>query len=337
MFILNSADLRGINSDAVWTPGKSPRENTMRPIFNEQLNIMPKIPREVSGFVAFPVTFPATKAYPNYTKHYVYIKPHDPKIPDEDAPRSLFLANVPVTTSELHLKHLFATQLSAGRVERVDFSDGKAKSLQTVSTQGQTGKKRKRVTAEELEGSLDAHTLPEVWQSKLNTSGAQAVVVFVDRASMEASLKAVKKATKLGTEIIWGKGIEDRLPPQGLRRYSIHNKLQHPSRKELLHSVNEYMSSYTQMEEARTRESAKKHSLPDEDGFVTVTKGAVRREEANEMAERAKEKGKGFENFYRFQTREKLKDQQGELVRKFEEDKRRVEEMRKRRGKMVVC
>ena len=298
---------------------------------------MPKIPREVSGFVAFTVTFPATKVYPTKTKHYIYIKPHNPKIPDEDAPRSLFLANIPVTTSELHLKHLFATQLSSGRVERVDFSDEKAKSFQVVSTRGQTGKKRKRVTAEELEGSLESHTLPETWQSTLHTSGSHAVIVFLDRPSMEASLKAVKKATKLGTEVIWGKGIEDRLPTQGLQRYSIHNKLQHPSRKELLHSVNEYMSAYSQMEEARSRETAKKHQLPDEDGFVTVTKGAVRREEANEVAERAREKGKGFENFYRFQTREKLREQQDELMRKFEEDKRRVEEMRKRRGKMVVC
>lgn len=298
---------------------------------------MPKIPREISGFAAFPVTFPATKAYPTNTKHYLYIKPHDPKIPDQDAPRSLFLANIPVSTSELHLKHLFGTQLSAGRVERVDFADYKARSLQAVNTKEQTGKKRKRVTAEELEGNLDSQTLAETWQSAFHTSGSHAVVLFVDRSSMEASLKAVKKATKLGTEVIWGKGIEDRLPSQGLQRYSIHNKLQYPSRKELLHSVNEYMSSYAQMEEARTRESAKKHSLPDEDGFVTVTKGAVRREEANEFAERAKEKGKGFENFYRFQTREKLKDQQGELVRKFEEDKRRVEEMRRKRGKMMVC
>jgi ribosomal RNA-processing protein 7 len=281
---------------------------------------MTKVPREVSGFTAFPVTFSATKAYPTNSKHYIYVKPHDPKIPDEDAPRSLFLANIPVTTSEIHLKHLFATQLSSGRVE---FSDGPAKSSQVVNIEGKTGKKRKRVTAEELEGSLESHALPEIWQSRLHISGAHAVVVFVDRPSMEASLKAVKKAIKLGTEVVWGKGIEDKISPQGLQRYSIHNKL--------------YMSAYSQMEEARSREAAKKRQLPDEDGFVTVTKGAVRREEANEVAERAKEKSKGFENFYRFQTREKLKEQQGELVRKFEEDKRRVEEMRKRRGKMRVC
>ena len=298
---------------------------------------MTKVPREVSGFAAFSVTFPATKAYPTSIKHYIYVKPHDPKSPDEDAPRSLFLANIPVTTSEIHIKHLFATQLSSGRVERVEFSEGPAKSSQLVNIEARTGKKRKRVTAEELEGSLGSLALPEIWQNRLHSSGAHAIVVFVDRPSMEASLKAVKKVIKLDTEVIWGKGIEEKLPLQGLQRYSIQNKLRYPSRKELLHLVNEYMSAYSQLEEARSREAAKKRQLPDEDGFVTVTKGAVRREEANEVAERAKEKSKGFENFYRFQTREKLKEQQGELVRKFEDDKRRVEEMRKRRGNMRVC
>lgn len=298
---------------------------------------MSKVPREVSGFFALPVTFPITKAYPINSKHYIYVKPHDPKIPDEDAPRSLFLANIPVTTSELHLKHLFSTQLSAGRVERVEFSDEPAKSSQlTLNVDSKAGKKRKRVTAEELEGRLESHALPKTWQNNLHTSGAHAVVIFVDRPSMEASLRAVKKATKGGAEVVWGKGLEDRLAPQGLQRYSIHNELHYPSRKELLHSVEEYMSAYSQMEEARSREAAKKRQLPDEDGFVTVTKGAVRRQEANEVAEKAKQKSKSFENFYRFQTREKLKEQRGELMRKFEEDKRRVEEMKKRRGKMRV-
>jgi ribosomal RNA-processing protein 7 len=298
---------------------------------------MAKVPREVDGFIAFPLTLQATKAYPTNTKHFVHIKPHDPKIPDEHAPRSLFLANIPVTTSESHLKHLFAIQLSAGRVESVEFSDDHTKSSSNaVLPATKAGKKRKRVTAEEIEGSLDSHTLPDVWQCSLHTSGAHAVVVFVDRPSMEASLKAVKKATKLGTEIVWGKGIEERASTQGLRRYSVHNKLQYPSRKELLNSVDEYMSAYSQMEEARSREAAKKRQLPDEDGFITVTKGAVRKEEAKEIAEQAKKKNKGFENFYRFQTREKRKEQQGEMIRKFEEDKRRVEEMKQRRGKMRV-
>lgn len=159
---------------------------------------------------------------------------------------------------------------------------------------------------------------------------------------MQASLKATKKVAKLGTTITWGEGIEDRIPPLGLKRYEMHHALRYPSRKELLSSVDSYMSAYGRMEEARSREEAKKRQQPDEDGFITVTKGTrggvVRKEDAKELGEKQKEKEKekGIENFYRFQMRERRKEQQGELVRKFEEDKRRAEEMRRRRKGSVV-
>jgi ribosomal RNA-processing protein 7 len=37
--------------------------------------------------------------------------------------------------------------------------------------------------------------------------------------------------------------------------------------------------------------------------------------------------------FYRFQVREKRKQEQGELIKQFEEDKRRVEKLREVRGR----
>ena len=77
--------------------------------------------------------------------------------------------------------------------------------------------------------------------------------------------------------------------------------------------------------------------MPDEDGFVTVTRGsrgAARLEETKELVEKHKEKSKGLEDFYRFQMREKRKEEHAEMLKKFEEDKRKVEEMRQRRGKV---
>jgi len=161
---------------------------------------------------------------------------------------------------------------------------------------------------------------------------------------MEASLKAAKKAAKLAVTITWGKGIKDRIPPLGLKRYEAHHALCYPSRNELLSSVDSYMTAYARMEEARSREEAKKRQQPDEDGFITVTKGArggvVRKEDAKQLGEKQREKDrnkhKEMGNFYRFQMREMRKEQQGELMRKFDDDKRRLDEMRKRRGKIVV-
>lgn len=107
--------------------------------------------------------------------------------------------------------------------------------------------------------------------------------------------------------------------------------------------MNAYLTQFNRAELARNRIRSKQRSVPDEDGFVTVVRGGragpARLEEAEakkkELEERQKKKG-AKDDFYRFQTREKRKEREGELRRQFDEDKRRVEEMRQRRGKLVV-
>jgi ribosomal RNA-processing protein 7 len=304
---------------------------------------MAKIARQTSGFTALPIQFQADQAFPKPVTHYIYLRPDEPKLPTTEALRSLFLVNIPITTTEQHVKRLFATQLSGGRVERVDFSNSSSTVIAPLKDNVQTAKnnkKRKRVTSSELALELENAALPSTWDRRIYPSGSHVVVVFVDRPSMEASLKAAKRAAKLGRTIVWGEGIEERVAPLGLRRYEMHHALRYPLRKELLTSVDLYMSAYGRMEEARSREEAKERQMPDEDGFVTVTKGArggvVRKEDAQALAEKQKQKDRGIDNFYRFQMRERRKEQQGELMRKFEEDKKRVQEMRNRKGRVVV-
>ena len=304
--------------------------------------------REISGFTVLPIQFPKTKAFPQATTHYIYLQPHDPRIPDPSSPRSLFLVNVPVTTTESHLRHLFNTQLGAGRVEEVYFGEartqkkavvgGRALSVQESQQQSRS-KKRKRESVEDVEVALEAAgELPRTWSNELHASGAHAVVVFVDKTSMEASLKAVKRAAKKSVEIVWAEGLHDASASFGLQRYETYNKLRYPSRKELLHSVDNYMTAFTKLEEARAKAEAKKRQMHDEDGFITVTKGTrggvVRRDDAKELAQKQKEKKNGLEDFYRFQMRERRKDEQGQLIKQFEEDRKKVEDMRKRRGRL---
>lgn len=304
---------------------------------------MPKTPTSISGYTILPIQLPTVPSFPEGTTHYIYLQPHEPRIPEPHSARSLFLVNVPIDTTETHLKHLFGAQLASGRVEEVEFHDApKRKSVVPTAPSHPTNKKkRKRPGAEELEEELEHMKLPQTWDRKLQSSGAHAVVIFVDTASMEACLKAAKRAAKKGTKITWGEGIEDRLPVLGPERYENHSRLIYPSRSDLLRSVNDYMSAYTRLEEARAQEAAKKTQEPDEDGFITVTGGpknnsVVREEEVKELLAKQKEKSKGLEDFYRFQMREKRKEKQGELVRKFEEDKRKVEEMKRRRGRVRV-
>ena len=51
-----------------------------------------------------------------------------------------------------------------------------------------------------------------------------------------------------------------------------------------------------------------------------------------EMEERERKKRDGMGDFYRFQMRERRKAEMGALVKRFEEDKRKVETMKGRRG-----
>ncbi|KAJ9502838.1 hypothetical protein H2202_001960 [Exophiala xenobiotica] len=291
---------------------------------------MVKTPREVGGCVALPWKLPSTDAFPSKSIHYLYLKPHDPKIPDDDARRSLFLVNIPINATTYSLKHLLSDQLGGGRIEAVHFAENATGKPTGEAT---SSRKRKRMTAEELEAGLDAHSLPNTFDSTIHESGATAIVVFVDRPSMDLAFKQAKRTVKAGAIIEWSGSVDG--PPLGSKRYEHHKHLQYPSRKELLRSVNGFMTAYAQMEEARSRENARKRQMPDEDGFVTVTRGsrgAARLDETKELVEKHKEKSKGLEDFYRFQMREKRKEEHAEMLKKFEEDKRKVEDMRQRRG-----
>ncbi|PYI16742.1 ribosomal small subunit assembly protein [Aspergillus japonicus CBS 114.51] len=305
---------------------------------------------EVAGYAVLPLQLPKTSSAKAAT-HYMYLRVHEPRIPDEDTPRSMFIVNVPIDTTETHLRHLFGTQLSAGRVERVHFESVPTKKNQAALPQANVGgskaKKRKRVTADELESQLEDIELPAVWDRPLQKSGAHAVVVFVDQPSMEASLKAARKAARKAVsgssskKIVWGEGLdEDRVPALGLERYLFHSQARYPSRGELLRTVNDFMTVFEQVAESRKREAARKAQEPDEDGFVTVTSGpkladATHEDEARELIEKQKKKQEGLEDFYRFQSREKRKERQHELLRKFDEDKRKLADLKRRKGKFA--
>lgn len=202
------------------------------------------------------------------------------------------------------------------------------------------------MTIDELENRLDGISLPSTWDRQLHQSGSHAVVVFVDKASMEASLKAARKASRKasgGKDIItWGEGLdESRVPSLGLQRYITHQRATYPPRAELLRTVSEYMNVFAEVAENRKKESTRQAAEPDEDGFVTVTSGprltsAAGEEEAKRLIEKQKKQAEGFGDFYRFQSREKRKERQIDLLKKFDEDKKKLEELKMRKGKIRV-
>lgn len=303
-----------------------------------------KIATQIRDFTALPIRYPALQAFPKESTHYLYLRANAPKVPTDDTQRELFLVNVPVDTTDLHLRSLFADQLGGARVEAVDFEDArvvKGIKAPVVRYEGKRGKKRKRVDDDgEQELGEEVGLLPEVWDRELHRSGGTAVVQFVDRASAEMALRETKRAVKSGKEIKWGAGVEGKVPPLGSARYLAHHKLRYPDPALLQASVDSFMEAFSAQEAERARQLARQRSVPDEDGFITVTRGGrtgpAREEEAKAKEEELKkrEKNRVKDDFYRFQVREKKKEAAKELVKGFEEERRKVEEMRRRRGRI---
>lgn len=336
----------------------------------------------VADFAILPLTLPTQPGLPPLcadAKHYLYVKAHAPAIATESTARSLFVANVPIDASEANLRALFAEQLGGARVESVGFdasvpAEVAHKHFNPAEVKGgksdgaeSRGKKRKReedgkgkksdMVAEGVLEDEDS-ALPRTWSAPVRRSGSGAVVVFLDKASMRGALKEVHAAIKSGKAIHWvggealGVGRTStywRLQlEEDINRhpgYTSHLALLHPPPTLLSATTNAYLSQFDAAAAQRARALAHLRSVPDEDGFITVTRGGGRslpaarleiaQQKQSEQEDRKKKKG-SLDGFYRFQNREKRKEQEGMLKKQFEKDRRRVMEMRERRGKVRV-
>ena len=188
-----------------------------------------KSPLQIAGYNILPLSLPPLPSLRTAT-HYLYLVPHQPKLPTSTASRSLFLVNVPFDATETHIKHLLSAQigLPAGRIEDVQFEGQSRKgssaheALSTKHKQDQKGKKRKRGSDGGSLGDVEGVALPFTWDRDLQTNGLTAVVLFVDRASMEAALKAVKTIRKKRIELVWGERVEGKVPALGSASWSPH-------------------------------------------------------------------------------------------------------------------
>ena len=182
-----------------------------------------EIPLQIAGYNILLLCLPPLPSFPQEATHYLYVAPHQPKVPSATASRSLFLVNIPFDATEAHFKYLFSTQLglSAGRVEDVQFESQRRKGRAShEGGQGdaepfQKGNKRKRESNGRRLENLKGAEFPSTWDREIHIDGLTAVVIFVDRASMDAAMKAVKNCRQEGNRPVWGEGMEGKIPPLG--------------------------------------------------------------------------------------------------------------------------
>lgn len=313
---------------------------------------MPSSRSTIGDFSILPISIPPLPSYPKSAIHHLYLRRNAPKIPTPDDSRSLFIVNAPADSTHLHFSALFNDLLGAGRFESVTFEDERQTASQALADLlpaqaarlASHSKKRKREEDEEAQHAQEEEEarLPEPWSQALRRSGGTAVVVLADERSAEKALRAAAKAARSGKFPVWSGFLPEHNRALGSRWAKAHVRLTYPDKAVVGAAVDAFFAVYNRREREAAELAKRLRNEPDEDGFVTVTRGGGRtapakREEAEEarrkMVEKADKKREELSTFYRFQLREKKKEEQAELVKKFEEDRRRVEAMREKRGK----
>lgn len=298
-------------------------------------------------FAILPVRMPPVASYPKAAIHEIRVRRNAPKIPTANDGRSLFLKNVPADSTEPHFRALFTALVGAGRFEAIRFDDDatpapSADPAQAAKVAG-FARKRKRADAdaEDRERQVEAAQLPQLWTRRLHTSSATAVVLFADDRSAQLVLKAIAKLHKTAKYPVWGDGLADQVPALGAPWILSHLQRCRCDKADTQSAVHAFFHLFNRKEKEAAELAKKLRNEPDEDGFVTVTRGGraapASRNDAEEakqrMVDRQAKKKLETQGFYRFQLRERRKEEQAALLRRFQEDKRKVEAMREKRAK----
>ncbi|KAI9172428.1 Carnitine monooxygenase reductase subunit [Paramyrothecium foliicola] len=298
-------------------------------------------------FVILPIRVPAAPSYPVAAIHEIRVRRNAPKIPSPNDPRSLFLKNIPVDSTEAHFRAVFASLVGAGRFETINFEDETKASLpldpaQSVKLAG-FARKRKRGDSEigEPQADEDLVSLPSIWARNVQRTSSTAVALFADEKSVQTVLKAIGKLHKSKKYPVWGEDLLTEVPSLGPAWVSSHLHLCRSDKVVVKKAVHDFFNAYNQKEKDAAELSKRLRNEPDDDGFVTVTRGGraapASRNEAEEarkkMVDKDTQKKSEMKDFYRFQLRERRKQEQAALLKRFEEDKRKVMSMREKRGK----
>lgn len=251
-------------------------------------------PEQVGGFTVVPVALNDDKKSPIY--HVIYLKKNEARQRDEDddmdtAERTIYAVNLPVSTTLEHIKAL----------------------------------------CQDISGAIVEAFIPE--------AGNRGQIILVDKASCVRLISKAKKLHKLEKEPLQWPQIASS---SGYQKYLEQGLDMFPDPQDLIDEVNNFMKAYNEAEERERMSRKSKEGYVDEDGFTLVTgdsRGgskasiAARAAETQERLKKELEKRnkkREMPDFYRFQIREKKKRATNDLLKKFNEDKAKIMEMREK-------
>ncbi|KAG8436414.1 hypothetical protein GDO86_007493 [Hymenochirus boettgeri] len=256
-----------------------------------------------AGYTAIPVKF----SKECQTCHYMFVKEHRVREDlDQTRPqnRTLFVINVPAYCTEESLSRIFSC---CGSVESVEL--------------------------QEKPGPSEKQNTESTFFDQKNPKGFKvAYVVFKNPSGVEQSksFKVKKPVVLSGKDYVIKTGIQKWIDDYQSSLTDVSS---------LQTEIDEFMKEHDKRVAEEEEKAMEEEGVPDEDGWVKVTRkgrrpGLARTEAANiRVTEREKKKRtqKELLNFYAWQHRESKREHLAELRKKFEEDKQRIELMRAQR------
>ncbi|TDH66319.1 hypothetical protein CCR75_008371 [Bremia lactucae] len=160
------------------------------------------------------------------------------------------------------------------------------------------------------------HSSHKVAEKGAGTNGRTAHVVFQTKNSLDQLLHVDALETPAPSE------------SSGLQAYATTYRQNRPGIVAIKDVADRYMALFEKLETENTRRREEVKNQVQEDGFQTVVNTKKRSSEDVLSRPAKKQKSKELSNFYRFQTREKKRDQLKRLRERFEEDREQVEKMK---------
>lgn len=163
--------------------------------------------------------------------------------------------------------------------------------------------------------------------------GRHGLISLVDGAAATRMLSKAKKfASKKDKQIVW-----EQYGPRGAEAYMAHHQSMFPEEHDLQKKADEYMELFAKREELDRQEAEAAADHIDEDGFRTVVyKHRKRMADVAPISETdlPKRKKRSLEksDFYRFQLREQRKTEMSDLLKRYQDDKKKVEELKERKA-----
>ncbi|KAF4519350.1 hypothetical protein B566_EDAN011356 [Ephemera danica] len=240
--------------------------------------------------------------------HWLYCKEHSvrEKHVGKPAGRTLFIINVPPYYTEKCMNKLFNQY---GTVTAVYFHKNPTSSLPPEETS-------------------------KIFHVHQTIKGFKVAYVVFDSPSC---VSAIQKLNWSEPAVVWDAADKDA--PIAIDRWKAEYDARIPDVEELQAEIDSFMEKHDKQVSEEERKLKETEGQPDDEGWITVTRrgnkpGFARKESVEQrvLAKESKKKAnKELKNFYQFQIRESKMNNLAELRHKFEEDKKKIAQLRQAR------